>query len=460
MNRGETLASMPNDLIPEILSRLPAKSIGRFRCVSKQWGSILSRQDFTELFFTRSSARPRLLLVLQRSNGELLFFSALQPQNPYEKSLVVTADYHMKLPGQMCGYNICSLASGLIYVPDFITSEDVNKKSKRSGGVGVICNPIMGQCVRLPVQGNLRKSTSFLGFDPIDKQFKVVGEVSPSFHGNHRILTLGTGKLSWRNNNHCPPYYCFSCQGINISGVFYYLAGNSTNFSDLLVCFDVKSEKFKVIEAECFRDYPATRLINFKGKLGGINFTYDADNAVVLSISFLEDVEKKEWSKYVYTFPMHEVRVRNVSVVGMTARGEIVLVEKFTSKPFCVFFFNPEKNTFQTVEIQGVGVNGEAFETDYRVFTFVDHVEDIGVKIQVQHHSEKDEDEYGDQDEYGYPLYPHGDGNGYGYENGYGNGNGYLLYPYGYGYGYPYEYYGYPYEYWYPYGYWYRYGYQ
>ncbi|CAL9216865.1 unnamed protein product [Arabidopsis halleri] len=126
-------------------------------------------------------------------------------------------------------------------------------------------------------------------------------------------------------------------------------------------------------------------------------------------MSVLEDVENEEWSKYVYTLPDNEVGVYNVFVVGMTARGEIVLAEKFTSKPFYVFYFSPEKSTLQRVEIQGVGANGEAFETDCRVYAFVDHVEDLSVHSHIQHHNG-----------YGYG-YGYGDGDGDGYEDGYGD---------------------------------------
>ncbi|CAL9216869.1 unnamed protein product [Arabidopsis halleri] len=285
MNRGESPDYIPIDLIPEILSRLPAKSVGRFRCVSKLWSSILSRQDFIQLFLTRSSARPRLLLVLQRANDELLFFSSPQPQNPYEKSLVVTADFHMKLRGHRSGYDMCSYVSGLIYVPDYWIS-------KSKGVMSVICNPITGHYVSLPRLVSYRHSTSFLGFDPIDKKFKVVGEAYPSFddgdRDKHKILTFGTGKLRWRGNNHCPLYSSFSSQEICINGVLYYLANKTNELSDLLVCFDIKSEKFKLIDAECFRDQNATRLINYKGKLGGIDLTYDDADAIVLSMSVLD----------------------------------------------------------------------------------------------------------------------------------------------------------------------------
>jgi len=132
--------SFPNDdLVYEILLRLPAKSVARCSCVSKLRRSILSRQDFTELFLTKSSARPRLLFGVKRANGEGLFFSSTQPRNSYEKSsLVVAADFHTKF-SEVISREICSYASGLIYLSDMrisVNDEDV---------VRAICNPITGK---------------------------------------------------------------------------------------------------------------------------------------------------------------------------------------------------------------------------------------------------------------------------------------------------------------------------
>ncbi|KAL1195531.1 putative F-box protein [Cardamine amara subsp. amara] len=49
---------IPLDLMLEILSRLPAQSIGRSRCVSKLWSSFSTLQRFINSYATRSSARP------------------------------------------------------------------------------------------------------------------------------------------------------------------------------------------------------------------------------------------------------------------------------------------------------------------------------------------------------------------------------------------------------------------
>lgn len=141
--------------------------------MSKLWSSMLHRPYFTELFMTRSFSRPRLLFALEQSD-EWSFFSLPQPQNPvYEKSssLVVAADLHFKLPRDqnMSIYSsrlfLCGYASGLIYFSDMNLSKEA---------VPVICNPITGRYTILPKHTSYRKSNSFLGFDPMEKQYKVL----------------------------------------------------------------------------------------------------------------------------------------------------------------------------------------------------------------------------------------------------------------------------------------------
>nr|VDD07227.1 unnamed protein product [Brassica oleracea] len=90
----DLLLKLPIDLIVEIFSRLPLKSISRCRCVSKRWASFLRRSDFTELFLTKSLSHPKLLFAC-RTQRELLFFSSPQLQHPDENLSTITADHHM-----------------------------------------------------------------------------------------------------------------------------------------------------------------------------------------------------------------------------------------------------------------------------------------------------------------------------------------------------------------------------
>ncbi|CAH8254084.1 unnamed protein product [Arabidopsis lyrata] len=299
MNRANS-DSIPNDLLYEILSRLPTKSIARFRCVSKLWESIICRQDFTELFYTRSSSNPRLLIGIHH-DGEWSFFSTPQPQNHYGKpSLVVAADFHMKFSKDISPW-YCSYASGLIYFPNMcIPKED--KDTKR-----VLCDPSTGQYAILPPDMRTTNNSNyhdFLGFDPIDKQFKVlVFNHTVDDKLVYHIVTLGTENLRWREII-CPLTYGYCWEHICINGVLYYLAFDPNKEHDMIGCFDVRSEKVKSLNLnpDCFRNW-STKLINYKGKLGVINLEDDCDGRFPLKLRMwvLEDVEKQEWTTNSYT---------------------------------------------------------------------------------------------------------------------------------------------------------------
>ncbi|KAG2326426.1 hypothetical protein Bca52824_009154 [Brassica carinata] len=367
MNRADNSASIPIDLILEILSRLPSKSVWKFHCVSKLWRSMLSCPSFKELYLTRSSSRPRLLFAVYRVGGDMRFYSSPQPHHiPFGKSsLVVAADYHTTFPSERCNY-----ASGLVCFRG-------KGCSVEEDAMILICNPITGQYANLPklIMYN-SSSKAFLGFDPVDKQFKILVEHHPfcSPRDCHKILTLGVPKLRWRSSTAWLEYYTFLSEGICISGVIYYVAWVQYSKGIYRVfCFDVRYEEFKVIDAECFYDHHRTlRLINYKGKLGAITGNLDDSGAIELRMWVLHDVEKQEWSSYVYPLPDNEViSLHDITIAGMTTGGEFVLSMLDAFKRFYVFYFNPEKNTLRSVEIQGFGQNVTS------VKVFVDHVEDF-----------------------------------------------------------------------------------
>ncbi|KAG2258386.1 hypothetical protein Bca52824_077680 [Brassica carinata] len=360
------------DITTDIFARLPAKSAARCRTLSKQWSSVLSTQDFAELFLTHSSSRPRLLFAVER-NGLWTFFTSPQPQSSH--SPVVTAEFHTKFAGDVSRY-LCSYASGLILFPDVwipSKSDDTNP---------VVCNPVTGKYESLPYLSIYRKSRAFLGFDPVGKQFKVLSEEYPfcSQRDHHQVLSLGGEELSWRVKDGPQYDHCVS-EAICIDGVLYYLA---ENFSDprVVVRFDVRSEEFEFIEAGCFSgEEVAVKLINYKGKLAGVEWKYVKadDEKIVLELSLwvLEDVE---WVKSVYVLSEEKiVRRCNFSVAGMTGGGEIVLAMDYTAKLYHVFFFDPEKNTLRSVRVEGFGDELEKLGTRGRVRVFVDYVEDLSV---------------------------------------------------------------------------------
>ncbi|CAF1865899.1 unnamed protein product [Brassica napus] len=373
--RGNSLP-FPIDLIMEIFSRLPVKSIAICRCVSKTWASVLRRQDFTELFLSRSRTLPKLLLAYQK-DGDLFFYSAPQPQNPDENSSSVVATYHMKFSFEADflgdAFEISGLDQGLWIVKG------------RKYSAPVICNPSTGQLLPLPrVKTRRVKSMSLFGYDPIDKQVKVLS-MSGSYGSSipvaeeYQIMTLGTGKLSQRmiDCGRILRYYPHF-EGICINGVLYYLSVDISTASYLLVCFDVRSEKFSFIEVEKFL-FDGT-MVNYNGKLGFLlsgESDYVDESSTSVNLWVLEDTHKQEWSERTFVLPAlweeDIVESAMLGFVGMTGTNEIVMRPlSLPGRPFYLIYFNIERNTVVRVAIQGM--NGSEYD---HVHIFLDHVENV-----------------------------------------------------------------------------------
>ncbi|CAH8254598.1 unnamed protein product [Arabidopsis lyrata] len=68
------------DLVINILSKLPVKSIAQCRCVSKHWSSIIRRPNYNMLFPTKSPATPRFLFIVRNGLFRPNFFISSSPE--------------------------------------------------------------------------------------------------------------------------------------------------------------------------------------------------------------------------------------------------------------------------------------------------------------------------------------------------------------------------------------------
>ncbi|XP_023638930.1 F-box protein At3g47030-like [Capsella rubella] len=216
--------SIPIDLLISVFSRLPVKSIGRCRCVSKQWSYILRRRDFTDLYLKTSSTRPCLLFNL-KVNGKCLFLSA--PQDQISSSVLV-ADRRMSFPTEDASCGVSRPVCGLV------CSLDMNPS---------ICNTSTGQCITLPkmkIASGGGTVNVYFGYEPVRKLFKVLRKSKDDY----RVMTLGRGELSWRIVESSVAHSSLS-NGICINGFMYYIAVRNDPRClkpIMLVCFDMSLE--------------------------------------------------------------------------------------------------------------------------------------------------------------------------------------------------------------------------
>lgn len=146
----------------------------------------------------------------------------------------------------------------------------------------------------------------------------------------------------------------------------------------MLVCFDVRSEKYNFATLMERGMYDAT-LIKLQGKLASVRSSatiFLSGTSTSLEMCILEDPEKHEWSKRIFNLPpmcKEAAAGEYLDFVGVTATDEFVISPLFPSDPFYVYFYSFVKDAITRVEIQGMG----AFDHAFRIHIFLNHVEDV-----------------------------------------------------------------------------------
>ena len=87
LKKREGMSNLPRELIVDILSRLPVKSLCRFKCVSKPWRTLISHPDFVKTHLHRAQFK-RLILT----SGDSLY--SIDHETSFENEVVAVAlDY-------------------------------------------------------------------------------------------------------------------------------------------------------------------------------------------------------------------------------------------------------------------------------------------------------------------------------------------------------------------------------
>ncbi|KAF8042025.1 hypothetical protein BT93_A0584 [Corymbia citriodora subsp. variegata] len=356
---------IPDDVLAEILKRLPVKSLCRFKCVSTLWRSLISDPHFVHSHFARSAIHPKLLISLPSQPDPdppgRCFFAANQsePGNPDQPRIALP---YFFAPGTASRYVSQSLNGLICFQVD--------------GYVGV-CNPTTGKYVTLrTIEAKITGECAYLhysfGFDPVDKKHKVLRTLATCRRSmpddlrevimEHHVLDLGSDK--WRRIEDGPPHIKKESE-ICFDGLIYYRAWNGTITNprqDYLVEFNVRTERFRMVR------FPGDNgprgghckicLIEFEGHVAVAdlrNLKRDGNDDVVLLIS--EDFEREIWRKKVIALPppwKEILAAEEIFLAGTVGTGEWLLASQIMSKPQRVFYYNPKNNSFHEIEISGL----------------------------------------------------------------------------------------------------------
>uniref|UniRef100_A0A453QYK9 F-box domain-containing protein n=1 Tax=Aegilops tauschii subsp. strangulata TaxID=200361 RepID=A0A453QYK9_AEGTS len=165
--------SLPDEIIMEVLLRLPVKSILRFRAVCRSWAVFFSTEQFCNLHMATPKIAPLKLLFVSPTSrpGSTEVFSC-SPSGPKD-DLLFTLD-------SACGNSMQVVmpapCHGLTLLFDAVAP------------AYYICNAATRAVTRLPpFRHSVRCTSTGLGFDAWTRKYKVVRLIKGSRHDNESV---------------------------------------------------------------------------------------------------------------------------------------------------------------------------------------------------------------------------------------------------------------------------------
>lgn len=344
---------LPEELMADILSRLPIKAIGRSKCVCKKWHKILSEPYFAES-----------LLICRFDMKTCDIFKLTEQDDKSDHH----GTYHDLVMSFDTGFNPKSCY--------LVFSGSVN---------GLIClwkhkdeayvfNVITREYICLPVHKYVKNSTMNpkygFGFVKASNEYKVVCFYNECDFSSTEVLhksrcwiyTLGTGM--WRSLGQVPFLVdpgkhdgLFVCDNLNwhgsdngifVSGNLHWLVYDKKDINHEKVCtLDLKKEVLQLTTCP-----PVGDKVNFRrlGKLREFLCVCDTTQRSELAIWVMKDYGLKDsWSK--------EIVVRGESVNPLSGRVHPLKVFEdgtmLLSSHDQLFTYHPGNRTFKVLDIFG-----------------------------------------------------------------------------------------------------------
>lgn len=244
---SESKSHLPEDILADILIRLPVTTLARFRCVCKSWRSLFASPFFVRMHLNFLKLNPQLStrIILSR------YFESLLSVGPEDYPSLPSGDskcgfeitQQLDLP-LIAGHTYCvkGHCDGLLCV---ITND----------GSIILWNPSIREYKKLPTPPNFRKTREVLGlgFDSSLNDYKIVRAPSAyckckikDYHPQVEVFTLSSN--SWRKlpDEDTPPFFIEHYQqSLTLNDGLYWLTVE--DFRTIILRFDLVKEKFKVV---------------------------------------------------------------------------------------------------------------------------------------------------------------------------------------------------------------------
>ncbi|KAJ0591888.1 putative F-box domain-containing protein [Helianthus annuus] len=286
-----TMSDVPTDVLVNILSRLPVKSLLRFRTVSKPLCALIDSPYFVNLHRQRQSMKTDKVLVFSRGVG-----SSTSAISFCFDSLPTTVRLEPPIDRTLFPYIIGSCHGFICFC------------SWPMGRVILLWNPSTRKYREVPASldyppiNNVLKAVDQVGYDHVNNDYKVVRltQSGDSVRLDSKVFVYSLNFERWLPVEQTFPYdfLLVSCrgQGACVSGAVHWLLNQKPDSDNdyLMVSFDLASQSFQSVPLpEFFNNYENIDIGVFEGCLCVVG-----SGGYCVDVWVMGEYEVKEsWSK-------------------------------------------------------------------------------------------------------------------------------------------------------------------
>ncbi|KAL5702286.1 hypothetical protein ACHQM5_027521 [Ranunculus cassubicifolius] len=221
------MADLPREIISNILSRLPAKYLIRFRCVSKPWESLIRDPNFIQMHIDYATKNRNFNLMLN-DNHETLICSL-----GWESSFTKVSEVAQPGKAKYNSVSVLGSCNGLLYI-------DTSK-------FHAIWNPCTKQYKKIPALEDMSSSSAHgFGYDQGTDEYRVVEilrfDEDDDKKSRSEVMVYTMGKKSWRKIKDLD-YSVYANHALYLNGTLVWLVKGSWSITpNSIVSFNLGDE--------------------------------------------------------------------------------------------------------------------------------------------------------------------------------------------------------------------------
>ncbi|KAK1431326.1 hypothetical protein QVD17_07783 [Tagetes erecta] len=348
--------SFPIEIIEDILSRLPIKTLLQYRSVSKPWLQLISDPSFTKLHFTRSNHRSALFIsAYDRSTHKRYFLSASINGGPIAHVATIA-----NVPASTAKTSQSEHLNGLVCF--------TSANGSLSSNYAFVVNPSTHKVFKVPNSVNWNNqldgewNTCYLfGFDLSRNEHKILNIRIRNYRlvnfssitGGVEVLIFSMSSYTWRKIDVKFPVDCLRCVikcSVCVDSVIHFMVDDSFE----IIMFDLRTETFSIVRipddvvARLRTEFMTSpRIVKVKGCVGVVCSDIERNEMHVWT---LRDCERRVWVRETIAF--FDIELGGVTPLDFVDTDEIIhFYTRVPRNVINVYVYNMKNRGFKTVQL-------------------------------------------------------------------------------------------------------------